>query len=49
MIVLIEKVNYFNYSNNTACTFVKTLLNIYFMYSTKEQRTYKYFEYVKYQ
>ena len=41
------KVNYFNYSNNTTSDFVKTLLNIYFTFSTKEQRNYTHFEYVK--
>ena len=42
------KVNYFKYSYNTTCNFVKTHIDIYFTYSTKEQRNYTYFEYVKY-
>ena len=42
------KVNYFNYSNNTTCNFIKTLINIYFTYSEKGQTNYTYFEYVKY-
>ncbi len=42
------QVNYFNCSYNTTCNFVKTLIDIYFTYSTKKQRNYTYFEYVKY-
>ncbi len=42
------KVNYFNDFFNTTCNFVKTLIDIYFTYSLKEQRNYTYFEYVKY-
>ena len=42
------KVNYFNSSYNTTCNFIKTLINIYFTYSTKGQRNYTYFENVKY-
>ena len=42
------KDNYFNCSYNTTCNFIKTLINIYFTCSTKEQRNYIYFEYVKY-
>ncbi len=41
------KVNYFDYSNKTTSHFVKTILNIDFTFSTKEQRKYTYFEYVK--
>ena len=42
------KVNYFNNSYNTTCNFIKTLIDIYFTYSSKGQRNYTYFEYVKY-
>jgi hypothetical protein len=41
-------VNYFNYSYDTTCNFVKTLLNLYFTFSAKEQINHTYFEYVRY-
>ncbi len=41
---LYKYVKVFNCSYNTTCNFVKTLIDIYFTYSTKKQKNYTYFE-----